>query len=129
MRSLYICGMMLVLAIPALPALGQSQSAQSGTPAAFAGSSNDPSVEFVMLRDRLATMNKQLNGELANQRALVKHNQELLKQAQKLDASNKKMTVEKQKLSGQNAELQKHRDALRASTPNTETAALQAGGK
>lgn len=126
MRSLYVYGMVLMLAIPVL---GHAQSADSATPAAMTASSNDPSVEFVSLRDRLAVMNKQLNGELASQRALVKHNQQLLKEAEKLDASNKKMTAEKQKLAAQNVDLQKQRDALKAATVPTETAALQVGGK
>ena len=127
MRSLPVFGMILMLA---MPALAQSQAAhQAAAPAVQSADGHDPSAEFVALRDRLATRNKELTGELGTQRALVKHNQDLLKEAERLDANNRKMEAEKQKLSAQNADLQKHRDALSAAPANTETAALRTGGK
>ena len=58
-----------------------------------------------------------------SQRAIVKKNQELLKEAQKLDASNKKLMEEKKRLETENVDLEKQRQALKASQPNqTQTA-------
>jgi hypothetical protein len=126
MRTLPIVGIMLMLA---MPALAQSHAANPATPAAVSANDDSLSAEYVALRDRLADRNKQLTGEVASERALVKHNEDLLKQAQKLDASNKKMEAEKQKLSAHNVDLQKQREALKSSMGNTESAALRMGGK
>jgi predicted nuclease with TOPRIM domain len=126
MRSLPVFGMVLILA---MPALAQSHAAKPASTAAVSANTDDVSVEYVALRDHLADRNKQLNGEVVSQRALIKHNEELLKEAEKLDASNKKIEAEKQRLAAHNADLQKQREALKSSMGNTETAALRMGGK
>lgn len=126
MRSLPIFGMMLMLA---MPALAQSHAAKPAPTAAVSANTDGLSVEYVALRDHLADKNKQLNGQVVSERALVKHNEQLLKEAQKLDASNKKMEAERQRLSAHNADLQKQREALKSSMGNTESAALRMGGK
>ncbi len=95
------------LAVTAFPAIAQ----QSATPDS-SGKSVAASVDYAALRDNLSGQNKVLNGDVAAQRALLKKNQDLLKEAQRLDAANKKMLAEKQRMIQQNAELEKQRAAL-----------------
>ena len=83
---------------------------------------NDASVDYAALRARLADQNKVLTDQVNTQRAIVKKNQELLKEAQKLDASNKKLMEEKKKLETENVDLEKQRMALKASQSPTQTA-------
>jgi len=73
------------------------------------------SFDYAALRERLAEQNKVLTTQVTTQRAIVKKNQELLKEAQKLDASNKKLSEEKKKLETENADLEKQRMALKSS--------------
>ena len=93
------------LSAAALPVFAQAPQADNNTPASA-------SVDYAALRERLSVVSKGLEGEVNNQRAILKKNQELLKEAQKLDANNKKLMAEKQRLIQQNAELEKQRAAL-----------------
>jgi hypothetical protein len=113
MRTLHTCALLLALTTAALPALAQ-QSATADPAAA--------SVDYVSLREGLSNQNKALAGDVVAQRAIVKRNQELLKEAQKLDAANKKLIAEKQKLTEENANLEKQRAALAASQSDTASA-------
>jgi hypothetical protein len=82
-------------------------------------------VDYAALRERLAEQNKLLTNQVTTQRAVVKKNQELLKEAQKLDASNKKLAEEKKKLETENADLEKQRMALKSSqTPAADLASV-----
>ena len=72
-------------------------------------------VDYAALRERLAEQYKVLTEQVTTQRAIVKKNQELLKEAQKLDASNKKLSEEMKKIETENADLEKQRMALKSS--------------
>ena len=112
MRVLHTCALSVVLSVSALAVPAQQSSAPLTDPAAA-------SVDYVALREGMANQNKALVGDVTTQRAIVKRNQELLKESQKLDASNKKLIAEKQKLSEMNATLEKQRAALAASQGDT----------
>jgi SMC interacting uncharacterized protein involved in chromosome segregation len=119
MRFLPTCA--LLLSLSAVPAFCQSNSST-----VMPTSANDPSVDYAALRARLAEQNKSLTDQVTSQRAIVKKNQELLKEAQKLDASNKKLMEEKKRLETENVDLEKQRQALKASQPTaTQTAQVQ----
>lgn len=83
---------------------------------------NADSADYSALREKLAARNKELNDQVNMQRAVVKKNEELLKEAQKLDASNKKLEAEKQMLEKKNQDLERQRDALKAAQAKTDTA-------
>jgi septal ring factor EnvC (AmiA/AmiB activator) len=119
MRFLPTCA--LLLSLSAIPGFCQSNSAAT-TDTAMPASASDASVDYAALRQRLADQNKTLNEQVTNQRALVKKNQELLKDAQRLDASNKKLMEEKKKLDAENVDLEKQRQALKTSQPQVQTA-------
>lgn len=81
------------------------------------------SADFASLREQLSIQNKGLMGDVATQRAIVKKNQDLLKEAMRIDAQNKKLVAERQKLAAENVDLEKRRAALQtASTPAPESA-------
>jgi DNA repair exonuclease SbcCD ATPase subunit len=112
MRLLPTCA--LLLSLSAVPGFCQSSNVAS-TDSSTALPANDASVDYAALRERLAEQNKVLTNQVTTQRAIVKKNQELLKEAQKLDASNKKLSEEKKKLETENADLEKQRMALKSS--------------
>src|SRR6202142_3738601 len=114
MRFLPTCA--LLLSISAIPGFCQSNSTPTtDTQTALPANANDASVDYAALRERLAQQNKVLTTQVTTQRAVVKKNQELLKEAQKLDASNKKLSQEKKKLETENADPEKQRMALKFS--------------
>ncbi len=98
------------------------QQRPSTTDTTISANASDASVDFVALRQHLADQNKALTEQVTNQRALVKKNQELLKDAQRLDASNKKLMEEKKKLDAENVDLEKQRQALKTAQPGVQTA-------
>ena len=112
MRFLPTCA--LLLSLSAIPGICQSNSSSNTI---LPANANDASVDYAALRERLAEQNKVLTNQVTTQRAIVKKNQELLKEAQKLDASNKKLMEEKKKLETANVDLEKQRQALKASQP------------
>jgi hypothetical protein len=118
MRFLPTCA--LLLSLSAVPGFCQSNSASNTS--TLPANANDASVDYAALRSRLAEQNKVLTDQVNTQRAIVKKNQELLKEAQKLDASNKKLMEEKKKLETENVDLEKQRMALKASQSPTQTA-------
>jgi septal ring factor EnvC (AmiA/AmiB activator) len=122
MRYLPTCA--LLLSLSAIPGYCQSNSAAS-TDAALPANASDTAVDYSALRQRLAEQNKTLTDQVTTQRALVKKNQELLKDAQRLDASNKKLLEEKKKLDAENVDLEKQRQALKTVQPQIQTAAAQ----
>ncbi len=121
MRLLPTCA--LLLSLSAVPAFCQSSNVAS-TDTAVPANANDASVDYAALRERLAEQNKVLQNQVTTQRAIVKKNQELLKDAQKLDASNKKLSEEKKKLETENADLEKQRMALKSSQTPTNLASV-----
>jgi DNA repair exonuclease SbcCD ATPase subunit len=122
MRFLPTCA--LLLSLSAVPAFCQSSnSASTDASTALPANANDASVDYAALRERLAEQNKVLQNQVSTQRAIVKKNQELLKEAQRLDASNKKLSEEKKKLETENADLEKQRMALKSSQKPTDLAA------
>jgi hypothetical protein len=119
MRFLPTCA--LLLSLSAVPAFCQSNSSTDST--TLPSNASDPSIDYAALRQHLAEQNKMLNDQVTSQRAIVKKNQELLKEAQRLDASNKKLMEEKKRLETENVDLEKQRQALKASQPTqTQTA-------
>ena len=118
MRFLPTCA--LLLSLSAVP--GFCQSNGSSNTSMLPANANDASVDYAALRSRLAEQNKVLTDQVNTQRAIVKKNQELLKEAQRLDASNKKLMEEKKKLETENVDLEKQRMALKAAQSPTQTA-------
>jgi hypothetical protein len=118
MRFLPTCA--LLLSLSAVPGFCQSNSSNSST--MLPANANDASVDYAALRAKLADQNKVLTDQVNTQRTIVKKNQELLKEAQKLDVSNKKLMEEKKKLETENVDLEKQRMALKASQSPTQTA-------
>src|SRR5579871_4773005 len=103
MRVIPTCALLLSLsAIPGFCQSNQSDNTNTVLPA----NANDASVDYAALKERLAEQNKVLTNQVTTQRAVVKKNQELLKEAQKLDASNKKLLEEKKKLETENVDLE-----------------------
>jgi hypothetical protein len=119
MRVLPTCA--LLLSLSALPGLAQSNNSDNTT-TVLPANANDASVDYAALRQRLADQNKVLTEQVTTQRAVVKKNQELLKEAQKLDVSNKKLMEEKKKLETANVDLEKQRQALKSSQSQIQTA-------
>lgn len=126
MRRLPTC-VFLLAASTAIPAICQSNSFASATPAGattttLPADASNPSVDYTALREDLSRQNKVLQDQLNVQRGILKKNQELLKEAQKLDAENKRLDAEKKKVEAQNADLEKQRQALKAAQKPLETA-------
>ena len=125
MRILPVCG--LFLAIAAAPALAQSGPNPSDKTTAPAAAAAAPGgTDYAALTQKLQARNKELVDQVNAQKAMVKHNEELLKEAQHLDAANKKLETERQQLEAQNANLQKQREALN-SAQATQTASAGPG--
>ena len=108
MRVLKTCALLASLSVVPYAALAQSNSTSATDPATA-------SVDYQSLKEGLANQNKSLSGEVLSERSIVKRNEDLLKEAMKLDVANKKLLAEKQKLNEQNANLEKQRAALAAS--------------
>ena len=120
MRFIPTCALLLSLAT--MPGFCQSSSNMNST--VLPANASDSSVNYAALRERLAAQNKTLQDQVNNQRAIVKKNQELLKEAQKLDASNKKLMEEKKKLETENADLEKQRQTLKSQQSPVQSAAM-----
>ena len=119
MRFLPTC-VFLLAASAAIPAICQSNFTASPAPAsatttALPVDGSNPSVDFAALREDVTRQNKVLQDQLNVQRGILKKNQELLKEAQKIDS-------EKKKVAAQNADLDKQRQALKAAQKPVETA-------
>jgi hypothetical protein len=119
----------LLAAFAAAPVLAQAQNnliasaATSApapttvTPSTTATSAVDTanaSVDYAALKEQVAHENKSLTDQVAAQRAILKKNQDLFKEAQKIQAANLKLADEKKKLQAENAELDKQREALKS---------------
>lgn len=119
---------LLFAALAATPAFCQNSStsfvsttsASNGT--ALPVDASNASVDYVALRDNVSRQNKVLVDQLNVTRAIFKKNQELLKDAQKINASNLKLADEKKKIEAQSAELQKQRESLKSSQKPAEVA-------
>lgn len=125
MRFLPTCALLLASSL-AIPAFSQSGPSANPNPATAASTlpadASNPSIDYTALREQLSQQNKVLQDQLNVQRGILKKNQELLKEAQKLDAENKRLAAEKQKVEGENSDLAKQRDALKAAQKPLETA-------
>jgi hypothetical protein len=125
MRFLPTCALLLASSL-AIPAFSQSGPSANPNPATAASTlpadALNPSIDYTALREQLSQQNKVLQDQLNVQRGILKKNQELLKEAQKLDAENKRLAAEKQKVEGENSDLAKQRDALKAAQKPLETA-------
>ncbi len=112
MRQLSAC--VLFLALASTPTFSQTTTPTAEAKAKLPADAADTSVDYAALREDLSRQNKVLTDQVATQRAIVKKNQELLKEAQKLQAANLKLAEEKHKLEAQNADLEKQRASLKA---------------
>ena len=91
MRLLPTCA--LLLSLSAIPGLCQSSNpAATTTHTVLPANANDASVDYSALRQHLAEQNKVLQDQVTTQRAVVKKNQILLKEAQKEAAGGEKET-------------------------------------
>src|SRR5271170_4030376 len=81
MRFLPTCA--LLLSLSALPGFSQSDNVANSTPIVLPANASDSSVDYSALRERLAAQNKVLQDQVNTQRAIVKKNQVLLKDAQR----------------------------------------------
>src|ERR1700679_1483914 len=114
MRLLPTCA--LLLSLSAVPGFCQSSNvASTDSSTALPANATDASVDYSALRERLAEQNKVLTNQVTTQRAIVKKNQELLKEEQKIDASNKKISEEKKNPATENADSKNQRMALKSS--------------
>ena len=104
----------------AIPALAQNTTTAAGDVSA---ASMAPSTNYASLRDNLADRSETLTTDVNKQRAILKKNQELLKEAQRLDAMNKKMLAEKQRMLQQNAEMERQRASLASAQAAAESQA------
>jgi hypothetical protein len=121
MRLLPTCA--LLLSLSTVPAFCQSgASSATDTATALPTDASNPSVDYAALREGLAQKNKALLDQVTAQRAVVKKNEILLKEAQKLDASNKRLETEQKKLELENSNLEKSRAALNAEQKPVESA-------
>lgn len=105
------CALVAAASVMALPAFSQTTSTASTQPDT-AATQMAPTGSYSSLRDSLAVQSQSLSGDVMTQRAILKRNQELLKEAHRLEAANKKMQAEKQHMVQQNAELERQRAAL-----------------
>lgn len=113
------------LALLALTSLAPA-FAQTAAPA-VAPDNSAASANYAALREQLSVQNKSLQGDVATQRAIFKKNEDLLKEAMRIDAQNKKLVAERQKLAAENVDLEKRRAALQtASIPAPENASTAA---
>jgi septal ring factor EnvC (AmiA/AmiB activator) len=109
----------LLAAVIAAPAFAQnnliaSAAAPAATATAAPADASTASVDYAALREQVAKQNKTLTDQVAAQRAILKKNQDLFKEAQKIQAANLKLADEKKKLEAQNADLEKQREALKS---------------
>jgi septal ring factor EnvC (AmiA/AmiB activator) len=116
----------LALSLAAVPAFSQTVQTNvvAVSAAATSGPSDgtNPSAEFQALREQLAAQNKSMVDQTNVQRTILKKNQDLLKEAQRINASNLKLAEEQKKIAAQIAELTKQREALVSTQKPTEMA-------
>ena len=110
MLSARSLALVLAASAIALPSFAQTTGTASQTTAVSTPMA--ASSDYSALRDNLADQSQVLNSDVMTQRAILRKNQELLKEAQRLDATNKKMLAERQHMNQQNAELERQRAAL-----------------
>ncbi len=102
----------LVLAASAIALPSFAQTTGTASQATTTSTPMAASSDYSALRDNLADQSQVLNSDVMTQRAILRKNQELLKEAQRLDATNKKMLAERQRMNQQNAELERQRASL-----------------
>lgn len=107
--------MFFALSAATLPAL--SQTATAAAPSTAPANGMAATNTYSALRDALADQTQVLSGDVMSQRAILRKNQELLKEAQRLEATNKRLLAEKQRMVQQNAELERQRAALAGAQP------------
>jgi septal ring factor EnvC (AmiA/AmiB activator) len=114
MRLLSAAALLLSVAT-AVPMLSQQTSSSDSTAAAPAANASTPTPDHTALRSGLAQQNKLLQDQVEQQRTILKLNEELIKETQKLDDASKRLEDEKAKVSALTSDLDKRRDALKAS--------------
>jgi septal ring factor EnvC (AmiA/AmiB activator) len=115
----------LFVTLAAAPAFCQNVQTNVASSAAVSSVPTDttnPSSDFQALREDLARQNKTMIDQANQQKTILKHNQDLLKEAQKINAANLKIAEEQKKLAAASAELDKQREALKTSQKPVEVA-------
>jgi len=120
---------LLLVSLAAAPAFCQNVQTNVASASAAVTSlptdATDPSVNYAALREDVAKQNKTLTDQLNMQRAILKKNQDLLKEAQRINAANLKMAEEQKKIAAENAELEKQRESLKAAQKPVDATAKQ----
>jgi hypothetical protein len=119
----FVSSAVLFLAIPAFCQSAPATPAGAPAVTTVPVDASNPSIDYAALREDVARQNKILTDQVATARAIVKKNQELLKEAQKLQAANLKLADEKKKLEAQSVELEKQRETLKSAQKPVEPAA------
>lgn len=92
------------------------------TVSALPAEAADQSLHYAALREDVGRKNKVLQDQVSSARAIVKKNQELLRQAQKLNASNHRLAEERKKLEAQSVSLERERESLQSAQASEEFA-------
>jgi septal ring factor EnvC (AmiA/AmiB activator) len=113
MRLIPTSAMLLCLAV-SIPAICQQTSDSNSAATASANSAASSTPDHAALRSGLAQQNKLLQDQVEQQRAIVKMNEDLIKETQKLDDATKRFEDEKAKVAALSSELEKRREALKS---------------
>jgi hypothetical protein len=116
---------LLFVSLAAAPAFCQNiqtSTASASTAVTLPADASNPSIDYAALKDDLARQNKTMTDQLNVQRQILKKNQDLLKEAQRINAANLKLAEEQKKIAAENVELDKQRDNLKAAQKPVETA-------
>lgn len=120
MRVIPTSAVLLCLAV-SIPAICQQTSDSNSATPAPAASASTPSMDHGALRSGLAQQNKLLQDQVEQQRTIVKMNEELIKETEKLDDASKRFEEEKAKVAALSTELEKRRDALKSAQKTGES--------
>jgi len=123
---------LLFVSLAAAPAFCQNVqtnvASASAAVSALPTDATNPSINYQALREDVARQNKTLTDQLNLQKSILKKNEDLLREAQRINAANMKLAEEQKKIVAQNQELEKQRESLAASQKPAEVAAKPAEG-
>ena len=106
-----LCVTATVPAICQQTSKSDSAAATSAAPSSNSTSSSSP--DHAALRNGLEQQNKALADQVEQQRMILKLNQALIKETEKLDDASKRLEDEKTKVGALTTELEKRREALK----------------
>jgi TolA-binding protein len=106
-----LCVTATVPAICQQTSKSDSAAATSAAPSSSSTTSSSP--DHAALRNGLEQQNKALADQVDQQRAILKLNQALIKETEKLDDASKRLEDEKTRVAAITTELEKRREALK----------------